>query len=274
MFRHILNINESRTLHITFEYNWPNNLYNKPIMPTRTNNCIMIIDGWIPIGALAYIDMLNHRLCVVFFLQRFLCQLSVIMAVAMIYAVAEKQCRSMNTQEPKYGHRCVTASEHYTIIQNVPSHLCTHICMERENCYIINYNRAGLYCQLTSEVCLKFVEDPEFTVTDFSCLKWVTFTNVVDEMLIICNEMFQSFASRLVLQSDILVGTFYAKGSYTFVWKNGTGWKSWGDHGKVLQILPWCSAIWIPYVPGDPIPAGAVVGGYLSDGPLCRDLCD
>ena len=139
--------------------------------------------------------------------------------------------------------------------------------MERENCYIINYNRAGLYCQLTSEVCLKFVEDPEFTVTDFSCLKWVTFTNVVDEMLIICNEMFQSFASRLVLQSDILVGTFYAKGSYTFVWKNGTGWKSWGDHGKVLQILPWCSAIWIPYVPGDPIPAGAVVGGYLSDDP-------
>ena len=60
----------------------------------------MIIDGSIPIGALTYIDMFNQRLCVVFFLQRFLCQLSVIMAVAMINALAEKQCRSMNTQEP------------------------------------------------------------------------------------------------------------------------------------------------------------------------------
>ena len=211
--------------------------------------------------------MFNKRLSIVFILQRFLGQLVLITTVAVIYAIAEKQCRSRTTQIPKDGHRCVTASKRYTIIQNVPARLCTHICMQRENCNIINYNHEGRYCQLTSEVCLKIVEDPVFTVIDFSCLRWVTIANVVDEMLILCNKQLRSFTSRLVLQSDILVGTCYKKGDYTFVWKNVTGWKSGDYNGEILQILPWCSVIWIPYVPGDPIPVGAVVGGYLGDDP-------
>ena len=236
-------------------------------MPIRTNNSIKTSDGSIKIGKLSYLDMFDQRLYIVFILQMFLYQLSVIMIVAMMCTTAKKQCGWIKTQKPKTGHRCITASERYTIIQNVPSHLCTHTCMRRENCNIINYNHEGRYCQMTSEVCLKIVEDPEFTVSDFSCLQWVTFANIVDEMLILCGNDVWSFASKLVLQSNILVGTCYTKAGYTFVWKNGTGWKSWGDHGKALQMLPWCSATWIPYIPGHPIPAGAVIGGYLDDDP-------
>ena len=188
--------------------------------------------------------------------------------MAVIYTGALQQCLSVNTQEPKDGHRCVTVTERYAIIQNVYSYLCTHICMQqRANCDIINYNHERRYCQLTSETCLKIVEDPEFTVTDFSCLQWVSLTNVEDEMLVSCNTNYRWSVSRLERQSGFLVGTRYSTGNHMYVWENVTNWWSLGYNGDVLQILPWCSANWVSYVAGDPIPAGAAVGGYLGEDP-------
>ena len=188
------------------------------------------------------------------------------MAVAVIDTGALQQCWSVNTEEPKDGHRCVTVTERYTIVQNIPSHLCSHICMQqRGNCNTINYNHEGRYCQLTTEICLKIVEDPQFTVTDFSCLQWVPLTNVEDEMLVSCSTNYRWSVSRLEHQSGFLVGTRYRTGNHMHVWGNGTNWYSTGYNGEVPQALPWCSANLVPYVAGDPIPAVAVVGGYLGD---------
>ena len=64
-----------------------------------------------------------------FILRKDPCQLSVIMAVAVIQTIAEKQCQSANTSTARTGHRCVTGSEQYTAITNVPSymHVYSHL---------------------------------------------------------------------------------------------------------------------------------------------------
>ena len=191
-------------------------------------------------------------------------QLAVIMAVAVTCITAKKQCRWVNTEEPRTDHRCVTASERYMTIQNVPSHLCFHICMELNNCTIINYNHEKRYCNLTSEDCQKTVEDSEFTVTILSCLHWVSFENTVEDMCIPCDIYTASVVvGRLLFQKDILVGKHSMSERKTYVWKNGTTFAA--ANTEVLQIMPWCAANWMTFVPGDPIPAGAVVGGYVGD---------
>ena len=142
-----------------------------------------------------------------FISQRFLGQLSVLVTVVVIYTVADDQCRSLNSQEPQTGHRCVTASESYTTTLHVPSHLCTHMCMQRGNCSVINCNHVKHYCQLTSEGCQKIVKGSDFTVTDFSCLQWVASgAKVVGGMRIPCDTESAYFVSRLLYESDILVG--------------------------------------------------------------------
>ena len=186
------------------------------------------------------------------------------MAVAVIQTIAAKQCQSANTSTARTGHRCVTASEQYTAITNVPSHLCTHICMRQGNCSVINYNHEKRYYQLTSEDCQELIKDSEFTVTSFSCwAEWVPVAKAMDKFRVPCAKNSEYSVGRVVVQADILVGTHTRWTTYTHVSKNGTRVSS--RKGEVLQMQPWCSVHWTPYIPGNTIPVGAVVGGYLGN---------
>ena len=128
----------------------------------------------------------------------------------------------------------------------------------------MNYNHEMHYCQLTSEACLRVVEDSEFTVTFYSLHTWVQLEDVVGDMRVSCDARKEWFVGRLVVGSDVLVGN--AGNSYAYVWKDGTQYSN--SRAEVLQIMPWCSTKWVPYIPGDPIPAGAVVGGYVGNPPV------
>ena len=117
------------------------------------------------------------------------------------------------------------------------------------------------YSQLTSEACQRIVEDSEFMVT-FHCLHtWVQYANVVGDMGVSCGMSNSWFVARLVFEADVLVGK--VSGNYAHVRKNGTIHSA--EDSEVLQIMPLCSTKWIPYVPGDPIPASAVVGGFVGN---------
>ena len=78
-------------------------------------------------------------------------------------STAQEQCRSVALQKPRTGYRCIT--ENYTTITQVPQHLCTHVCMQKKNCSLINCTLEKTYCQISFEGCQKMVVDPEFTVS-------------------------------------------------------------------------------------------------------------
>ena len=185
------------------------------------------------------------------------------MSVVVIPIVAENKCLSVKIQKPKSGHRCVTTSQRYKTIPNIHSHLCTHLCMQRGNCSVINYNHERRYCQLTSDDCQRIIEDSEFTVTFFSCLQWVRVEDIVDDMRIPCDTDSDYFVGRLVLHDDVLVGRYSRRSGYTRVWKSGDSFSS-DDDAQVLQKMKWCSVNWVPYNASDSVPVGAVVGGYVG----------
>ena len=212
----------------------------------------------------------------VFIFQMGGCSLYIILLVTVIItkaAEAGQQCQSGIFQEPRRGQRGVTGSENYTTIANIPAHICTHICMQRLNCSVINYNHVYGNCQFTSEGCRNTTEDPAFVVTalDFpeclpstvrSCLQWVPATDIDDDLTTPCYGDF--VVARLVLPSDVLLGSFHRDQYGLRVWKNSHFYTS-AVEGEVLHIHPDCPSTWEHYTPGDPIPADAVIGGYLGD---------
>ena len=191
-----------------------------------------------------------------------------LVAVLVTPTVTQAQCRAGTFQEQKTRYRCVTDT--YATITEIPEHLCTHVCMQKD-CSVINYNHEKRYCQLSTGVCKEMVVDPEFrvtykqctsAVTMSPCIQWVPVAKVVVDKYVECQANKTWRVGRLVLSGDILVGKI--RSQYTYVWKDGSIYKNVAET-EVLQLQPGCTATWIPYTPGDPLPSGTVVGGYLGD---------
>ena len=192
------------------------------------------------------------------------------MMLLIIPGMAQDHCRAVTFQKPLRGYRCTT--ENYTTIMRVPKQQCTHLCMEK-NCTFINYKHTEHYCQMGFEDCAKMIADPEFTVTTTtfpclpftrsSCIHWVPISEVIDDKDIPCDPSdTRGRIGRLVLQSDILVGKFYTK--FTIAWRDGVSYRN-ANETEVFQLEPGCSAVWVAYTPGDPLPDETVIGGYVGE---------
>ena len=146
----------------------------------------------------------------------------------MMPSMAQDQCRVVTFQEPRREYLCLT--ENYTTISQVPHHLCTHVCMQK-NCSFINYNHEKSYCQLGLKDCKKIILNPEFTVTVTSfpplclpvimspCIQWVPIAEVMDGKDIPCDLKSSTFrVGRLVLRTDIVVGKFRSQHTNAWCW--------------------------------------------------------
>ena len=223
------------------------------------------------------------------------CRFYAILVVALVTTEAttvRQQCRSVTFHKTKQGYRCTTASEIYVIVANIPDHICTHTCMQRQNCSVINYNHVYRYCQLTWEECSGLVVDSDFMVTAMSypqlmvtespwfpcfsvttshCVRWVTPAHFDGNKGIKGSS--GSYVGRVVLPTNVLVGQFYAYSASTRVSRNGTSYES-ASEAEALHLHPDCSSSWVSYTPGDPIPDNAVIGGYLEDPCLGTPVID
>ena len=196
---------------------------------------------------------------------------TLLVAFLIMPVLTQAQCQTTTFRKPLRGHRCIT--ENYTTITDVSQHLCTHACM-RKNCSLTNYNHEKHYCQLSHDSCHDMVEDPEFTVTAITlgkclsvtvnpCIKWVPIADVVDSKEVQCDPNSSLYQmGRLVLLQQILVGKFMR--DYAEVWKNGARYYD-ATVTEIMQLESGCSANWVPFTPGDSLPAGTVIGGHLGD---------
>ena len=118
-------------------------------------------------------------------------------------------------------------------------HVCAHICMQHQNCSVINFTTM---------------------FTESSCLRCVPIEIAHKNFNVPCSH--HTFFGKLVLPTDIPVGSYLPSDFYIEVWNNGphsTGGK------EALQIQSGCSTNWVHYIRSDPIPANALLGGYLGN---------
>ena len=190
----------------------------------------------------------------------------------------KKYARPLNV-----GYRCITNTENYTTIANIPSHICTHQCMTRSSCFLVNYNFANRICLLSEEACVFMIRDGAFRTSHYhkikpskQCVYW-TLMETEDRTRSIwskpCAESpNECQVGRVTWSSEMSSGkyqphkpqTVVVMGRYSRVCPHAA---SPGCVAEVLQVLPGCYVTWLSFnATTDPVPSFAIQGGYLNGG--------
>ena len=178
------------------------------------------------------------------------------------------------------GYRCITNTDNYTMIGNIPSHICNHQCMTRSSCFLVNYCFANSTCFLSEEACIYMIRDEVFRTSHFhkikpsrTCVYW-TPMGTEDKARSIwsrpCAESVNECqVGRLTRVSGVSIGKYQPHRPMVVAVFDGSssGCSSPDCDPEVLQIHPDCDVTWLSFnATTDRVPSIAVQGGYLTSG--------
>ena len=178
------------------------------------------------------------------------------------------KCSEVSSKESRLHQRCITAPEPTVNLTSISRHLCTLECIRRRKCLFVNYNTVKHYCLLIDEKCIELKWDDTlelryFGLTGEMCLPWVPVS--VFQSNPVSNLWDGRYPARWRHGLHIVPGKYVAKqNKWSGVLEGGRYETS--DNIEVLQVRPECQVVLVDYSAGNPIPDGAVIGGYLATG--------
>ena len=143
---------------------------------------------------------------------------------------------------------------------------CRYNCITNKSCLYVLHHVTRNYCLVSNGPCLWLEPDIDYNVMvtrtrpAHECLEWTPRTSLVNAAR--RNDTCSPHRiGRAIIQSNKLVGTGGDDEVYTVLngdYASGAalGW---------LNVEPGCKVSWIYFTGGDPIPSGAVQGGYLNN---------
>lgn len=181
-------------------------------------------------------------------------------------------CQTSYSREPLDGIKCVSENQIYQNLTNTQWHICVIYCMQR-SCAFINYNRPKRYCLVSDDSCAITEPAEDFTMAVFGpqweCLKWVNHTgaDVPQDAVQFYDHLhdFILWPARVRDNRNILPGKTTVHTDWSWACLEGQ-WYDRSQDKEVLTVAPNCMVTWQSFTAGDPLPAGAVVGGQLADG--------
>ena len=208
-------------------------------------------------------------------MNQLLTQFSLLVPICLISS--SKECVTRYTHAALVGYRCITANEIYRNITGVQSHICTHLCMTREECFITNYNVPGKFCLIGNDACIALQKDIDYQMRfrmmrqRGSCGKWVPHSDFAQTRHVASNEcnvygaQRPCYVGRLKSLTNTLPGKYQRRtNGPDGVWTILNGQKYTAGTIEVLDVQSDCHVTWMSFAAGDPIPHGAVNGGYLA----------
>ena len=183
-------------------------------------------------------------------------------------------CTHFENVEYRKGFRCRTDKNIFNNLTDITHHDCTHRCMTLQGCILVNYNMEQRYCSLSNEVCLEYIADYGFVVAYFGskeamCVKWVSYTLYDYANAIValnCADLIYPNCALGRLKTPfghLLPGNFFDSGIIPMIKTVfHTGVTTSGEK-EVLNIQDGCRVIWVNYTAHEPLPVGAIVGGYM-----------
>ena len=171
------------------------------------------------------------------------------------------------THRPTNGYYCASAyTTNYTEIGHQP---CVAHCITNPHCWVLAYNSREKYCLLGTQPCAKAVADDVFRMMTFrkheyvSCIQWVwsdgsSHQNRTAEQV---HPYYQAVARRPI-DGEIYIGRSNPGLGKIFLARNGVA-LNYRDY-YLLVVSDSRSVAWVPYTAGNPLPRGAVEGGYLN----------
>ena len=171
---------------------------------------------------------------------------------------------------PNVGYACPTDGRH--TLKSSARHCILH-CLQTQVCSGLNYNRSGELCVLLPAPCTiaPRKEGMEYTVftgrNHDQCLKWVPVAeiNLSSDRVVESSEGF--LACRLKIKNATIPG-HYGK-HWNMCWAtDGNGQRASRSHpSEMLTIASECTAGWVNYTAGTPLPPSVIVAGrsYAGD---------
>ena len=182
-------------------------------------------------------------------------------------------CDTRYTREPLYGHRCMAGSE--AAVSQVDRPRCQWQCL-RQNCSYINYNPDSDQCEIGLGQCESLAPTAGVMVNVYwqprdDCLHWASYQEPGRLAVGEGGRSVPSYAGRTKIGEAMVLGKFLAIPGSLHIWVNNQGSllaisDGSGNGIEVLTTIAGCPLFWVPYTGGGPLPSGAVVGGYLTDG--------
>ena len=152
---------------------------------------------------------------------------------------------------------------------------CQWQCL-KQNCSYITYNPEGDQCEIGLGECESLVPSAGAIVNVYwqprdVCLHWGSYQEPGRVAVGGGDYDTPMYAGRTMIDEAMVLGKFMAAPNNLHMWLNNQGERRIiaQEPGTVLEVLTTaagCPIFWVPYTGGKPIPSGAVVGGYLTEG--------
>ena len=191
--------------------------------------------------------------------------------VTYVMQAIDARCHSFDFYLPPEGRYCTTGGSE---LSDMPRHQCQLICLHSKRCVAFNYDTAVDKCTFFHTPCPLAHDDLAMEYHIFTekpahqCSKWVPYTaggNLGKR--IIESDSAGRVVSRLKYNGHDIPGYLYEP---THFCHTGLGTTRIDSSSSVpcelLYIADDCTAFWVPYTAGQPIPKKAVVGGHMTSG--------
>ena len=186
---------------------------------------------------------------------------------------AEANCHSFDFYLPPVGRYC---DANGSALSSMTFHQCKYICIQYANCAAVNYNSTDGKCTFLYKPCPLAHEAPGMEYLVFTktpahqCSQWLPYTSpdAVDARMI-TSQTGVLMVSRIKYNGNYIIGYEYIPYGKCFTYTT-VDEKIVSSGSSVpcerLRIADGCTAFWISYTAGDPVPARAVTGGRMFSG--------
>ena len=171
------------------------------------------------------------------------------------------------THLPMNGYYCVNGyKSNYSAIEHQQ---CAAHCITDQDCWLLVYNWREKYCILGTQPCANAVADFDFrmmTFRKYETLYWIQWVwsdgssypvRTVEQVY----PQHEALARRLI-EGEVYIGRGNHRYGKIYLARHGAAASYLGYY--LLVVSDSCSVAWVPYSAGNPLPRGAVKGGYLD----------
>ena len=178
-------------------------------------------------------------------------------------------CLTMYTNLRLNGYHCPGGSLGNT--SGIDQQQCTHRCLIRQACRVMNYNSNDHVCVLGEHACHVAESHPDYMLMvlrpqrDVECAVWKPKRSPLPTGTVDTHLGLHEVLCRKQIGTDVLIGHATPDGQ-AYIVVNGNEEGHWNTH--MLTVSPSCTLAWVPYTAGYTLPEKALVCGHLtSSGP-------
>ena len=204
-------------------------------------------------------------------------RVDIVLLTVFIVRYCSKPCaaaRTNFTRQPLFGYRCgLDDTSVQTTILNTNRAQCVWRCLSTSDCEVVSHNHLLNSCELSRQLCDRVVSNGDFSVNIYGmdrklCPQWVPKSEFDELKAIVMLRVptggngWKLAVARKKYNAGLYPGKQARYATFNIWFVDDENKRVPSASGEVLLVDPACLWAWIPYIPSNDLPVGAVAAGY------------